>query len=201
MAEIDFLYDFGSPNAYLVHKVLPALADLTGARVRYVPVLLGGIFKATNNQSPMAAFGNVKGKLAYQARETQRFVDRHAIPYVFNPHFPVMTIGVMRGAVYAQDKPYAASYIDTVFRAMWVDGAKMDDPATIGAVLDAAGLPAGEIMAATQTPEVKQGLIETTARAVDRGAFGSPTMFIGDEMFFGKDSLPDIEHHLRGQAG
>lgn len=196
MKTIEFLYDFGSPNAYLVHKVLPAMAARFGADVTYKPILLGGVFKATNNQSPMQAFADVKGKLRYQMIETQRFVDRHAIPYVFNPHFPVMTIAIMRGAVYAQGKPWAGRYIDAVFDAMWADGKKMDAPDVIKAVLDTAGLPAQEIMAATQSPNVKQGLVDATAAAVARGVFGSPTMFLGDAMYFGKDSLDDLQYAL-----
>ncbi len=193
---LEFLYDFGSPNAYLVHKVLPNLAARCDVPVHYVPVLLGGIFKATNNQSPMQAFGSVKGKLSYQSRELTRFVARHAIPFKMNPNFPVMTIGVMRGATYAQGKEWEKTYIDTVFDAMWLHEKKMDDPEVISAVLTAAGLPTAEIMAATQSPEVKQGLIDNTAAAVERGTFGSPTVFAGEEMFFGKDSLPDLEWHL-----
>lgn len=193
---IDFLYDFGSPNAYLVHKVLPDLAARCGATVTWTPILLGGVFKATNNQSPMQAFSGVAGKLAYQQVEIARFIERHDLPFQFNPHFPVMTIGVMRGAAYAQGKDWESHYINAVFDALWVQGAKMDDPDVIAQVLTDAGLPTADIMAATQTPEVKQALIDTTSAAVDRSVFGAPTMFVGDEMFFGKDSLPDLEWRL-----
>lgn len=196
MTEIEFLYDFGSPNAYLVHKVLPALAKRTQSKVSYVPILLGGVFKATNNQSPIYAFAGVKNKLQYQYKEIERFVAHHEIAYNMNPHFPVMTIGVMRGAVYAQDKPWYHAYLDTVFDAMWVEGQKMDDPDVIARVLSAADLPANQIMAATQTPQIKQALIASTETAVNRGVFGAPTMFVGDEMFFGKDSLGDLEREI-----
>lgn len=191
--EIQFLYDFGSPNAFLVHKVLPDVAQRTGAELTYVPVLLGGIFKATQNQSPVQAFGGVKGKLDYIRVETTRFVQRHGLKFHWNPNFPVMTIGVMRGAIYAQGKDWEQRYLDTVFDAMWVNGKKMDEPDVIAEALNDAGLPASEIMSATQTDAVKQGLIDNTSAAVARGAFGSPTMFLGDEMFFGKDSLSDLE--------
>lgn len=194
--QIEFLYDFGSPNAYLVHKVLPGLAARSGATLAYVPILLGGIFKATNNQSPMAAFAGVKNKLAYQALETQRFIRRHDITFHMNPHFPVMTIAVMRGAVFAQGKEWQETYIDAVFDAMWVHGQKMDDPAVIGDVLTERGLPAAEIGEAIQSPDVKRSLIENTSQAVDRGVFGSPSMFVGDELFFGKDALADLEREL-----
>lgn len=193
MKTIEFLYDFGSPNAYLVHKVLPGIAARHGAKLDYVPILLGGVFKATNNQSPMMAFADVIGKLSYQVVEIERFKRRHNLVYAMNPNFPVMTIGVMRGAIYAQGKDWEQAYIDAVFDAMWVDGQKMDDPTVIGEVLDKAGLPAREIMAATGESEIKQGLIDNTSAAVKRGVFGAPTMFVGNEMFFGKDSLDDLD--------
>ena len=122
MQNIEFMYDFGSPNAYLVHKVLPALAERNGATVTYVPILLGGVFKATDNQSPMQTYSRVKGKLAYQAREIERFITRHGIKYHMNPHFPVNTIGIMRGTVYAQGKPREMDYVNAVYKAMWVRG-------------------------------------------------------------------------------
>ena len=200
MQTIAFLYAFGSPNAYLAHKVLGGIAARNGARVAYLPVLLGGVFKATNNQSPMDAFAGVTGKLDYQRTETNRFVERHAIPYRFNPHFPVMTMGVMRGAVYAQGHSWEQTYIDAVFDAMGVDGHKMDDPSVITEVLGAADLPAREIIEAAQSSDVKSGLIEATQTAVHRGTFGSPTMFVGDEMFYGKDSLVDLEWRLSATA-
>ncbi|MEX0337562.1 MAG: 2-hydroxychromene-2-carboxylate isomerase [Arenibacterium sp.] len=200
MTEIDFYYDFGSPNAYLVHKTLPALAARHGAVVRYRPMLLGGVFKATQNQSPVQAFANVAGKLEYQRREMARFVARNEVPFAMNPNFPIMTIGVMRGAIFAEGKPWQARYTDVVFDAMWQDQEKMDDPDVIARVLSAADLPAEEIMAATQTPEVKSALIEATDAAVKRGVFGAPTQFLGDEMFFGKDTLGDMEWVL-GKVG
>lgn len=200
MQRIEFMYDFGSPNAYLVHKVLPGLAAKNGATVTYVPILLGGVFKATDNQSPIQTYSRVKGKLAYQAREIERFIARHGIKYHMNPHFPVNTIGIMRGAVHAQGKPWETDYINAIYNAMWVHGQQMDDPGVIADVLTEAGLPQAEIMAATQDPEIKQGLIDSTSAAVARGVFGSPTLFLGDEMFFGKDSLPELEYHLKGAA-
>lgn len=198
MKEIEFLYDFGSPNAYLVHKVLPDLAARHGARVRNVPILLGGVFKATQNRSPMEAFAGVKGKLAYEAREIDRFVKRHGIRYHTNPHFPVNTLMVMRGAVHAQGKEWETRYMDAVFNALWVHGQKMDDPAVIVDVLREADLPAKDITEAVQSLEVKQGLIDATSAAVARGTFGAPTMFVGNEMFFGKHSLPQLEYLLAG---
>lgn len=196
MQTIDFYYDFGSSNAYLVHKVLPGLAAKHGAKVVWQPMLLGGVFKATNNRSPLEAFGEVTNKLGYMRLENRRFIARHSLEFNSNPHFPVITLGVMRGAIYVQGKDIEETYRDTVFDAMWVDGKKMDDPEVIAEVLEQAGLPAGEIMNATQDQDIKSQLIEATGKAVDRGIFGSPTMFVGDEMFFGKDSLHDLEYLL-----
>ena len=148
MQDIEFYYDFGSPKSYFVHKLLPGIAKKHGMRVVWKPLLLGGVFKLTNNQSPMETFKDVKGKLEYDAHETARFVTHHQLPYQLNPHFPVMTIGVMRGAIYAQDKEFDALYRDTVFNAIWEDQKKMDDPKVIMNVLEAAGLPAKEIISA-----------------------------------------------------
>ncbi|SEF49195.1 2-hydroxychromene-2-carboxylate isomerase [Jhaorihella thermophila] len=196
MQEIEFLYDFGSPNAYLVHRVLPGLAERHGARLHYVPILLGGVFKATNNRSPMEAFAGVKGKLAYEMRETERFVRRHGIRYHMNPYFPLNTLALMRGAVFAQGKDWEGAFVDAVFDAIWLHGQKMDEPMVIEDALREADLPAAKIMDAMRSPEVKQGLIANTDAAVARGVFGAPTMFVGDEMFFGKHSLPELEHLL-----
>lgn len=200
MKHIEFIYDFGSPYSYLAHKALPDLAARHGVELRYVPVLIGGIFKATNNQSPMQAFAGVKGKLEYQHVEIARFCERFDVPFTWNPHFPVMTMGVMRGAIYARGQPWGQAYTDTVFDAMWRDGLKMDEPDVIRRCLSGAGLPAEEIIAATQDPEIKQGLIETTSWAVDQGAFGAPTVITDGELFFGKDALSDLDWRL-GQRG
>lgn len=196
MAEIEFYYDFGSPNAYLAHKLLPGIAERTGATLVYKPILIGGIFKATGNQPPLIAFREVKGKNDYMRTEMARFIERHGVPFEWNPHFPVMTLGVMRGATFAESKDWEARYIDTVFDAIWQHKQKMDDPDVIARVLKAADLPADDIAAATQSPEIKGRLVEATQEAVDRGAFGSPTMFVDGEMFFGKDSLGDLEWRL-----
>src|ERR1700729_740390 len=175
MTDVIFYFDFGSPNAYLAHKVIPGIEQRTGARFTYVPALLGGIFKATGNQSPAQAFANIPSKLAYEAKETRRFVKRHGITeYAMNPHFPVNTLQIMRGAVAAQQLGVFEVYVDVVYRAMWVDGLKMDDPAVIVTALTAAGLPAAELMALAQDPDVKAQLIANTEDAVAHGVFGSP---------------------------
>jgi 2-hydroxychromene-2-carboxylate isomerase len=198
---VDFIFDFGSPNAYLAHRVIPSIAQRTGAEFRYIPALLGGIFKATGNRSPMEAFGAVKGKLAYEGLETRRFVARHGLTkYRQNPHFPVNTLMMMRGAFAAQDLGLFAPYVETCFTAMWEDGLKMDDPAVAAETLAAAGLPAPRLLELTQDQSVKDRLIASTIAAVDRGVFGSPTFFVGEEMFFGKDRLRDVEEEIAKQA-
>jgi 2-hydroxychromene-2-carboxylate isomerase len=192
-----FLFDFGSPNAYLAHRVIPAIEARTGARFVYVPVLLGGIFKATGNRSPGEAFAAVRGKLAYEGLETRRFVARHGLDrYTSNPHFPVNTLTIMRGAVAAQNLEVFAPYVEAVFAAMWEDGRKMDDLGVIAEVLAATRLPADRLLALTQDQSVKDQLIANTNAAVERGVFGAPTFFVGEEMFFGKDRLREVEEAI-----
>jgi 2-hydroxychromene-2-carboxylate isomerase len=196
---VEFIFDFGSPNAYLSWKVLPAIAERTGASLRLIPALLGGIFKATNNRSPMEAFGEIRGKLAYEELETRRFVERHGLTrFRRNPHFPVNTLLIMRGLIAAQRAGVEAPYVAAVQAAMWEAGEKMDDPEVVRRVLAAAGLDAEALLAATTDPEVKAQLIANTEAAVARGVFGIPTFFVGEEMFFGKDRLGQVEEALAG---
>jgi 2-hydroxychromene-2-carboxylate isomerase len=191
---IDFIFDFASPNAYLADTVLKDISARTGARVNRIPCLLGGLFKLTGNQAPMQAFGPVKGKLAYEQLETQRFIKAHGLTrFRMNPHFPVNTLAIMRGMVAAEDLGVVETYVATVLKAMWEDGQKMDDPAVIGQVLTAAGLDAAAIFEGSQSQPVKDRLMANTTAAVDRGAFGIPTFYVGDEMFFGKERLGQIE--------
>ena len=199
---VEFHYDFGSPNAYLSHRVLPSIAERTGVEIHYVPVLLGGIFKSTNNRSPMEQFADVLNKQEYQAKETLRFLMRHDITeLVRNPHFPVNTISMMRGAVFAQGKEWEAQYIYALFKAMWERGLNMADPEQIGSVLTEAGLLVAEILAAISDPDVTQGLIDNTANSVARGNFGSPSFFVNGELFFGKDKLRDLEEEIVSKLG
>jgi 2-hydroxychromene-2-carboxylate isomerase len=194
-----FLFDFGSPNAYLAHKVIPGIEARTGARFTYVPVLLGGVFKATGNRSPMEAFAGIPAKLAYEALETRRFIARHGLTrFRPNPHFPVNTFALMRGAEVARDLDVFVPYVETVFAATWEDGAKMDDPAVVGKTLAAAGLPAEALMSLTQDQAVKGRLMANTTAAVARGVFGSPSFFVGDDLYFGKDRLGEVERALNG---
>jgi len=194
MSEIRFYFDFGSPNAYLAHRLLPDIAQRTGASLRYVPILLGGLFKMTGNQSPMQAFGNIKNKLAYEQLETRRFIQRHQITeFRMNPHFPVNTLHIMRGAVAAEALGVAPAYIDSVYKDMWERERKMDDPDVIRCALQEAGLDADEIIRLTQTDEIKAQLLANTQEAFDAGAFGSPSFTVDGELYFGKDRLRDVE--------
>lgn len=194
MPGVEFLFDFGSPNAYLAHKVIPAIEARTGARFVYVPVLLGGVFKATGNRSPMEAFASIPAKMSYEGLERDRFVRRHGLTrFVANPHFPVNTLAIMRGAVAARTLDVFAPYVDVVFTAMWEDRRKMDDPAVIAETLNAANLPAERLIALTQDQQVKDALVADTAHAVARGVFGSPSFFVGDALYFGKDKLGEVE--------
>jgi 2-hydroxychromene-2-carboxylate isomerase len=195
--KVEFLFDFGSPNAYFAHKVIPEIEKRTGATFTYVPVLLGGLFKLTGNQAPMVAFGNIKNKMPYEMLETQRFIKKHKMTqYNFNPNFPVNTLALMRMAVAAERMGILPRYAAAVFHFMWEDPRKMDDPAVIHAALTEAGLDADALNAAAKTPEVKQGLMANTERAVERGAFGSPTFFVGNEIFFGKNTLGEVEEEI-----
>jgi 2-hydroxychromene-2-carboxylate isomerase len=201
MTDVIFYFDFGSPNAYLAHKVIPGIEARSGARFSYVPALLGGIFKATGNQSPAQALVGIPSKLAYERRETQRFVRRHAIAeFAMNPHFPVNTLQIMRGAVAAQVLGVFEPYVEAVYRAMWVDGLKMDDPAVIRQALEAAGLPAERLIALMGDADVKARLIANTEAAVANGVFGSPSFLVGAELFFGKDRLRDVEEEVASAA-
>jgi 2-hydroxychromene-2-carboxylate isomerase len=190
--KIEFHYDFGSPNAYLVHKVIPAVSQRTGIDFEYVPILLGGVFKATNNVSPMVSLQGVRNKPEYQRIETERFCAAHGIRLpVSNPYFPVNTLKMMRGAVFARGKEFYQAYIATMFSAMWEQARKMDEDDAIVGALNAAGLPAQEILEGMFDPAVKQRLIDSTENSVKHGTFGSPTLFVGKEIFFGKDKLRD----------
>lgn len=187
---IDFIFDFASPNAYLANKALVPAAAKAGAHINYIPCLLGGIFKATNNQSPMQAFGGVKGKLDYQMLEIQRFIARHDVTaFRMNPHFPVNTLTLMRGAIAAEEAGVLPAYIAAGLKAMWEDGLKMDDPDVFAATLTEAGLDGAGLLAQTQDPDVKAKLIANTEAAVARGVFGIPTFFVGEDMYFGKDRV------------
>jgi 2-hydroxychromene-2-carboxylate isomerase len=195
-----FMFDFGSPNAFLSHEAIPAVEKRAGVKFEYVPILLGGIFKATNNKSPAETLAGVKNKREFHALETERFVKRfHVRPYTWNPFFPVNTLHLMRAAVAAQLEGVFEKYVDAAFHHMWVEPKKMDDPEVAMQALTASGLDAAKLFARAQEPEVKAKLIENTQNAVERGAFGSPTFFVGQEMFFGKEQLREVEELVSGK--
>jgi 2-hydroxychromene-2-carboxylate isomerase len=194
---VDFIFDFGSPNAYLAHRILPGIVQRTGATFRYVPCLLGGLFKATGNQPPMVAFGAVKGKLDYEMLENRRFIAKHGLSrFHFNPHFPVNTLMLMRGAIAAEMDDRLADYVEAGLTSMWEQGLKMDDPEIYVEAMTKAGLDGAALLEQTQDPAVKAKLVENTTAAVERGAFGIPTFYVGDEMFFGKDRLGQVEEEI-----
>lgn len=195
-----FMFDFGSPNAFLSHEAIPAIEKRTGVKFEYVPILLGGIFKATNNKSPAETLAGVRNKREFHALETERFLKRFQVePYVWNPFFPVNTLNLMRGAVAAQFEGVFEKYIDAAFHHMWVEPRKMDDPEVAMKALTASGLDAAKLFARAQEADVKARLIENTQAAVERGAFGSPTFFVGKEMFFGKEQLREVEELISGR--
>jgi 2-hydroxychromene-2-carboxylate isomerase len=195
-----FLFDFGSPNAFLSHEAIPAIEKRTGVKFEYVPILLGGIFKATNNKSPAETLAGVKNKPEFQMLETERFVKRFAVKsYRPNPFFPVNTLNIMRAAIAAQFEGVFEKYVEAAFHHMWVEPKKMDDPAVAAQALSASGLDAAKLFARAQDPDVKAKLIENTQGAVERGAFGSPTFFVGKEMFFGKEQLREVEEMVSGK--
>ncbi len=194
---VDFIFDFGSPNAYFAYRALTPILKRTGASLNVIPCLLGGIFKATGNQPPMMAFGGVKGKLEYDRLEIERFIRKHQLDrFVFNPNFPVNTLMLMRGAVAAQAEGTLDAYLEAGLVCMWEKGLKMDDPEVFVAGLSEEGLDGQAILARTADPEVKAALANNTAAAVERGVFGIPTFFVGEEMFFGKDRLQQVEEEL-----
>jgi 2-hydroxychromene-2-carboxylate isomerase len=197
MTDIEFHFDLGSPNCFLAHRVIPSIEQRTGAHFRYVPILLGGVFKATNNRSPAEALADIPAKRAFMEMETRRFLDRHGIAeFRRNPYFPVNTLALMRGAVAAGHASCFEHYVETMFHNMWSDPKKLDDPAVIRTVLRENGFDVSNLLERAQSADVKQELIRNTEMSVARGTFGAPTFYVGEEMFFGKDQLRDVEELL-----
>jgi len=191
---VEFFFDFGSPASYLAWTQLPAICSAAGATLVYRPMLLGGVFQATGNASPITV--PAKGK--YMLADLARFAQRYGVPMRFNPHFPINTLALMRAAVGLQlhDPARFDAYVTAVFRAMWVDGRNMGDPAVVAEVLARAGLDPQAVLALTGEVAVKDALKSSTEEAVRRGAFGAPTMFVGSQMFFGQDRLDFVREAL-----
>lgn len=193
MKRLEFFFDFGSPTTYLAHTQMPVLAKKTGAEIVYRPMLLGGVFKATGNQSPAV----IKAKSKWMDSDLKAFAKRYGVPYARNPHFPVNTMMLMRGAIAMQKEGRFASYAEAVFHAMWVEPQNLNDPQIVGAMLAKAGFDPKAMLAAVEDQGVKDALRANTEEAVSRGVFGSPTFFVGDKMFFGQDRLDFVEEALR----
>ena len=199
MTEPVFYFDFGSLNAYLAWRLLPGIEQRTGARFEQVPVLLGGIFKATGNRSPVEAYAGVPAKLAYEFREIDRFIARHGlVEFRMNPHFPINTLALMRGAVAADEMDLSEAYVAAIFHFMWEDPRKLDDPAVFEEALAEAGLPAEELLELSADQIVKQKLIASTQDAIELGVFGLPSFIVGGELYFGKDRLREVEESILG---
>jgi 2-hydroxychromene-2-carboxylate isomerase len=194
------MFDVGSPNAFLSHEAIPDIEKRTGSKFEYVPILLGGIFKATNNKSPAESLAGIRNKREFQALETERFVKRFKVqPYVWNPFFPVNTLNLMRAAIAAQFEGVFEKYVEAAFHHMWREPKKMDDPEVAAKALTSSGLDGAKLLTRAQEPDVKAKLLENTQSAVERGAFGSPTFFVGNEMFFGKEQLREVEELVSGK--
>jgi 2-hydroxychromene-2-carboxylate isomerase len=199
---IEFIFDFASPNSYLAYRALPPILERTGARLVISPCLLGGIFKATGNVAPGIAFAAVKGKLDYEMLEFRRFIARHQLDkFRDNPHFPVNTLMLMRGYIGAREAGVEAGYLEMGLEGLWEEGLKLDDREVLMRRIDAAGLDSASLLAAAQTDRVKLKLADNTAAAVARGVFGVPTFFVGDEMFFGKERLGQVEEAVQVAPG
>ncbi len=201
MVDFKFIFDFGSPKTYLVYKLLPGIEKRTKTKAQYVPVLLGGIFKSTNNVSPIESFKTVPAKGKYDDLDTARFVKKHDIAFNFNSNFPINTLNLMRGAIFAQENGIFDKYVEVVFKSMWVDNKKMDDLEVIQSVLLENGLPVKEIFEGTQDQEIKDKLIKNTSEAVEKGVFGAPSLLVNNELFFGKETLQDVEELLVKETG
>ncbi|WP_050602469.1 2-hydroxychromene-2-carboxylate isomerase [Ruegeria sp. 6PALISEP08] len=193
---IDFVYDFCSPNAFLAFKMLPDLAARHDVQITFVPVLLPIVFKATHNQSPFQAFSENRQKTAYLTHDLHRFARRRGLSFHMSPHFPINTKFAMRGAHFARGKSWETKYINAVFDAIWVHGQKADEMAVLIDILQENELPARKIREAMTNPEVKQDLKAQTKANVRRGVFGVPSLLVGSEMFFGKNSLTNVETEL-----
>jgi 2-hydroxychromene-2-carboxylate isomerase len=191
---VEFYFDFGSPAAYLAWTQLPRICAEAGATLVFKPMLLGGVFQATGNQSPAA----VRPKGRYVRHDLERHAHRYGVPFAFNPHFPINTLLLMRGATAMQmhEPERFGAFVAAVYRAIWVEGRNLNDPAVVGEVLQAAGFDAATMLARTAEPAVKDRLKDVTQEAIDRGVFGAPTMFVGDQMYWGQDRLDFVQEAL-----
>jgi 2-hydroxychromene-2-carboxylate isomerase len=195
---VEFYFDVGSPASYLAWTQLPGLAAEAGATVAFKPMLLGGVFQAAGNRSPT----EVPAKGRYIMGELERFAQRYRVPFSQNPYFPINTLTLMRGAtgVQMREESRFVSYVDAVYRAIWVDAMNINDPAAVSQVLQAAGFDAAALVALAAEPEVKDRLKVVTQDAVARGVFGAPTFFVGGQMYWGQDRLDFVREALKATA-
>ncbi|MDA9094474.1 2-hydroxychromene-2-carboxylate isomerase [Gammaproteobacteria bacterium] len=196
--KVDFIFDVASPNAYLCHKTIPAIEQRTGVTFNYIPCLLGGIFKLTNNQAPMMAFNGIVNKLEYQNIEIKRFIQKYNLEnFTMNSFFPIMTLQLQRGAIAAMSLNVFDAYIEAIFKGMWEKSLNLGDQDILMDFLGSeTEIDINRLIEQMQSQEIKEQLIQNTSSAVERGAFGIPTFFANDEIFFGKDSLPDLEEYI-----
>lgn len=191
---VEFLFDLGSPATYLAYTQLPKICEQTDSQLIYIPILLGGVFKATGNATPAA----IPAKGRYMFQDLARYAKRYGVPLKFNPHFPINTLMLMRAVagIQLRHPERFAAFIDCLFKALWVDGRSLDDPATVAAVLTENGFDPEEVLALTADEEVKAALKANTDKAVQRGVFGAPSMFVDDQLFFGQDRLEFVREAL-----
>lgn len=192
---VEFFFDVGSPAAYLAWTQLPAIARASGATIAYKPFLLGGVFQATGNRSPM----EVPAKGRYLQADLERFAQRYGVPFRHNPHFPINTLMLMRGALGLQMRApeRMQAYVDAILRAIWEDGRNMNDPATVASVLQQAGFDPEQLLALASDPQVKEQLKTVTQQAVERGVFGAPTFFVDGALYWGQDRLDFVKEALQ----
>lgn len=200
--KVDFIFDIASPNAYFCHQLIPGFEDRTGVKFNYIPCLLGGIMKLSGNQPPFVAFADIKNKNDYQLIEIERFVKQHnLIKYKFNSNFPMNTVQVQRGALAAQELGIFDEYLESMLRAMWEENKNLSDLDVLQATLVENNLDAESIIKIVTSQECKDKLIANTSDAVERGAFGVPTFFFNDQIFFGKDHLHQLEEYINSSQG
>ncbi|SHM62609.1 2-hydroxychromene-2-carboxylate isomerase [Halomonas cupida] len=190
--QIECFFDVGSPASYLAWTQLPAIAARHSGQVIWKPMLLGAVFQATGNHSPVT----IEAKRQYLLEDLQRFAHHYEVPFTLNPFFPINTLLLMRGAVAYQDTPHFQDYLTAIFTAIWVDEQDMRQPEVISTVLAKAGFEPEQVLERCSSPKIKERLRQVTDEAVQRGVFGAPTMFVGDEMFFGQDRLMFVEEAL-----
>lgn len=195
MKTFDFYFDFGSLASYLAHTQLPKMCTETGASANLRPMLLGGVFQATGNASPMT----VPAKGQYVFVDFKRFANGYGVPLNMNPHFPIITTTLMRmvTALQMNSDPRMQTFMDAVYQAIWVDSRNLNDPATVGQMLTAAGFDAAVLLAMANDQATKDQLKAVTMKAVERGVFGAPTFFVGEEMFWGQDRIEQVKAALK----